>query len=88
MWCLLVKGSTGGHATGQSFDTSLLEVRDAGDVGGDDSHGVWGVHEEAVFTQHHVTVLQTETKQVPKGVNSHREFTGYVTFKKLFAELQ
>lgn len=37
---LLVQGSAGGHTASQSFDTSLLEVRDAGDVGGDDGHRV------------------------------------------------
>lgn len=40
VWFLLVQGSTRGHTAGQSFDTSLLEVRDAGNVGSDDSHGV------------------------------------------------
>lgn len=62
VWFLLVQGSTGRHTAGQSFDSSLLEVRDAGNVGSDDSHWVWGVHEKAVFTQNHVTVLKTERR--------------------------
>lgn len=37
---LLVQSSTGGHAAGQTFDPSLLEVWDAGNIGSDGSHGV------------------------------------------------
>lgn len=60
---LLVQGSTGRHTAGQSFDSSLLEVRDAGNVGSNDSHRVWRVHEKAVFTQNHVAVLKTGAQQ-------------------------
>lgn len=54
---VLVQGSTGRHTAGQSFNSSPLEVRDAGNVGGNDGHRVRRVHEKAVFTQNHVTVL-------------------------------
>lgn len=61
-WFLLVQGSTGRHATGQSFDAGLLEVWDAFDVGSNDSHRVRGVHKEAMFTQHHVAILKRGQK--------------------------
>lgn len=67
----LVQSSTGGHAAGQTSDPSLLEVWDAGNIGSDGSHGVRGVHEKAVFTQNHVTVLKGRTRgQVTKMICS------------------
>lgn len=54
---LLVQGATGGHAAGQAFDAGLFEVRDAGNVGTNHSHRIRRVHKEAMFTQHHVSVL-------------------------------
>jgi len=74
---LLVQGSAGGHAAGQPFDAGPLEVRDAAGVGGDDGHRVRGVHEEAAFTQHHVTVLREGG-----GVNRNQQQTRVVTFRE------
>ena len=54
---LPVQGATGGHAACEATDPSLLEVRNAEDVGSDDSHRVWRVHEEPVLAQNHVPVL-------------------------------
>lgn len=55
---LLVKGPAGGHAACQTFNTSFLEVWDAGDVGTNHCYRVRRVHEESMLTKNHVTVLK------------------------------
>lgn len=59
-WTLgsLVQSSAGGHAAGQTFDPSLLEVGDASDVGCNDGHRVRGVDKEAMLSKDHVTILR------------------------------
>lgn len=54
---LPVQGTTGGHAACEATDPSLLEVWNAEDVGSNDSHRVWRVHEEPVLAQNHVPIL-------------------------------
>lgn len=59
---LLVQGTTGGHAACQTFNTSFLEIWDAGDVGTDHCHGVRWVYKEAMLTKNHVTILKQKVK--------------------------
>ena len=54
---LPVQGTTGGHAACEATDPGLLEVRNAEDVGSNDSHRVRRVHEEPVLAQNHVPIL-------------------------------
>lgn len=54
---LPVQGPTGGHAAGKASDPGLLEIRNAEDVGSNDSHGVWRVHKEPMLPQNHVSIL-------------------------------
>ena len=60
MWTLgsLVQSSACGHAAGQTFDPSLLEVGDASDVGCNDGHRVRRVDKEAMLSKDHVTILR------------------------------
>lgn len=43
---LPIQGATCGHAACKATDPSLLEIRNAEDVGSDDGHRVRGVHKE------------------------------------------
>lgn len=54
---LPVQSTTCGHAACKATDPGLLEIRNAEDVGGDDSHRVRRVHKEPVLAQNHVPIL-------------------------------
>ena len=55
-WDLPVQSTTCGHAACKATDPGLLEVRNAEDVGSDDSHRVRRVHKEPMHAQNHVLI--------------------------------
>lgn len=58
---LPVQSTTCGHAACKATDPGLLEIRNAEDVGSDDSHRVGRIHKEPVLAQNHVPILRKET---------------------------
>lgn len=92
---LPVQGPTGGHAPGKASDPGLLEIRNAEDVGSNDSHGVRRVHKEPMLAQNHVSILWEKgdskeellIKLLNKQTNEHHQqqklsyMGGYQNFK-------
>lgn len=55
-----VDSGGGGHGSGESVDTVLLEVRDTFEIVCDDSQTVTWCYEEGVLTDDHVTILKEQ----------------------------
>lgn len=55
--CLPVQSHAGWHTPPEPSNPDLTEIRNAREVGGDDSKGVRGTHKEAILAKNHITVL-------------------------------
>lgn len=55
--CLPVQSHAGWHTPPEPSNPDLTEIRNAREVGCDDSKGVRGTHKEAILAKNHITVL-------------------------------